>query len=51
MKTKSQAEYLVHIAFCEKMLQFCDRPTNDKNGKYFRNQIKTAKLAIKKATK
>lgn len=51
MKTKSQAEYLVHIAFCEKMLQFCDRPTNAKNGTYFRKQIKTAKLAIKKATK
>jgi hypothetical protein len=51
MKTKSQDEYLLHIAFCEKMLQFCDRPSNNKKGKYFRNQIKTAKLAIKKATK
>lgn len=51
MKTKSQDEYLLHIAFCEKMLKFCKRPSNNKKGKYFQDQIKMTNLALKKLKK
>lgn len=51
MKTKSQDEYLLHIAFCEKMLKFCKRPSNKKKGKYFQQQISKSNLELKQLRK